>query len=57
MQKINGFHIILLPKKAVPITVNDYRPISLLNTSVKLLTNLMTNRLQKVITKLIRNNQ
>jgi hypothetical protein len=37
--------------------VNDYRPISLLNSSVKLLTKILANRLQKVITKLIHANQ
>lgn len=28
MQIINGSHIILVPKKATPITVSDYRPIT-----------------------------
>jgi hypothetical protein len=48
---------VLLPKKNAPVSVVDYCPISLSNTSVKLLTKLMSNRLQKVITWLIHNNQ
>jgi hypothetical protein len=47
MQSINGSHIVLLPKKNAPVSVVDYHPISLSNTSVKLLTKLMSNRLQK----------
>jgi hypothetical protein len=45
------------PKKDTAITVNDYRPISLLNTSVKLITKLVANRLQKVNSKLVHRNQ
>jgi retron-type reverse transcriptase len=37
--------------------VNDYRPISLLGGPIKLLTKLLSNRLQKVITNLIHENQ
>jgi hypothetical protein len=37
--------------------VGDYRPISLLNKSVKVLTKLLANRLQLVITKLVHQNQ
>ena len=37
--------------------VSDYKPISLLNTSIKLLTKLLANRLQKKIRGLIHKNQ
>lgn len=40
-----------------PQTTNDYRPISLLNYSVKLLTRLIVNRLQNVILQVIHTNQ
>jgi hypothetical protein len=57
MQSINGSHIVLVPKKDNPSKVGDYMPISLLNSSIKLLTKLLANRLQKVITRLIHKNQ
>lgn len=44
-------------KKASPETPNDFRPISLLNTSLKLLTKLLADRLRKVILKLVHQNQ
>lgn len=47
----------MIPKKAAPETVNDFRPISLLNNSIKLLTKLVANRLQSVILKVIHMNQ
>jgi retron-type reverse transcriptase len=47
----------LIPKKDNPIKVGDFRPISLLNSSVKLLTKILANRLQKVITTIIHKNQ
>jgi hypothetical protein len=43
IQSINGSHIVVIPKKDSPITVNDFSPISLLNSSLKLLTKLLAN--------------
>jgi hypothetical protein len=57
MQSINGSHITLVPKIDNPTKVGDYRPISLLNSSVKLITKILANRLQKVIIQLIHRNQ
>jgi hypothetical protein len=57
LRSINGSFITLIPKVNSPSRVKDYRPISLLNTSVKLLTKLLANRLQPVITKLVHKNQ
>lgn len=54
---MHGSHITLLPKKSPPLTVSDYRPIYLLNMSIKLVTKILANRLQKVITNLIHKNQ
>jgi hypothetical protein len=53
LTRINRAHIILLAKKHVVITPTP-RPISLQNLSVKLLTKMMTARLLKEITKLLR---
>jgi hypothetical protein len=57
MQSINVSHIVLIPKKNNPSKIGDFRPISLLNSSVKLLIKLLANRLQKIILKIIHKNQ
>jgi hypothetical protein len=51
-QSINGSYVTLVLKKRPPSVVGDYRVISLLNTSVKVLTKLLANHLQRVITNL-----
>jgi hypothetical protein len=53
IQSINGSYITLIPKVSNPTRVNDYRPISLLNSSIKLITKLVADRLQTVILKMI----
>jgi retron-type reverse transcriptase len=57
LDDINNSFITLIPKKAAPTGVNDYRPISLLNSCLKLLTKLLADRLQEWILKLIHPNQ
>jgi hypothetical protein len=57
MHCINGSYVTFIAKNCSPASVGDYRPISLLNTSVKVLTELLANRLQHVITKLVHQNQ
>jgi hypothetical protein len=57
LRSINGSYIVLVPKFDSPQKIDDYRPISLLNNSIKLLTKLLANRLQKVIPTLIHRNQ
>jgi hypothetical protein len=57
MDSINGSYVTLIPKHSSPASVGDYRPISLLNTSMKVLTKLLANRLQLVMTKLVHQNQ
>jgi hypothetical protein len=57
MDDINNSLITLIPKKVSPTGVNDYRPISLLNSCLKLLTKLLADRRQEWILKLIHPNQ
>lgn len=45
LQSINGSFITLIPKVDAPILTSQFRPISLLNISVKIITNLLANRL------------
>lgn len=47
----------MVPKINNPVSVNDYRPISLLNSSLKLLTKILAERLQSIILKLLHENQ
>jgi len=53
IKSINSSYITLVPKKDNPKTVNDFRPISLLNSSPKIL----ANRLQRKILQVIHENQ
>jgi hypothetical protein len=57
LQNINGSYITLIPKKGVPKSVNDYRPISLTSVCLKFLTKLAANRLQNNIRRCIQKNQ
>lgn len=57
LQSINISYITLIPKKDCPVSANDYRPISLLNCSIKVITRLLENGLQKIILKLVHTNQ
>jgi hypothetical protein len=57
LQSLNGSHITLIPKIDGARKVSDFRPISLLNTSIKIITKLLANRLQTVIMDLIHKNQ
>ena len=57
LQSLNGSFIALIPKVEGPTKVNDFRPISLLNISMKILTKLLANRLQKVVQQIIHKNQ
>ena len=53
LTSINDGLITLIPKVRSPETVNDYRPITFLNSCLKLITKLLANRLQKVILRII----
>lgn len=53
IRSINGSLVTLVPKIKSPETVRDFRPIPLLNSSIKLLTKLLANRLLTKIMQLI----
>lgn len=57
LKSINSSVIALIPKKDNPKNVNDYRPISLLNYSLKCITKILSMRLQSVILQLVHRNQ
>ena len=57
LQRINASFITLIPKVDAPATSNDFRPISLLNCTIKNITKLLANRLQEHIISLIHINQ
>lgn len=45
LKSINSSFITLVPKRDNPEAINDFRPISLLNTSMKIITKILANRL------------
>lgn len=53
LHSVNTSYITLIPKHNSPESVGDFRPISLLNSSLKLLMKILADRLQLVITQLI----
>jgi hypothetical protein len=57
LESINSCFITLVPKRDDASNVHDFRPISLLNCTLKLITKLLANRLQTVIMQLIHENQ
>jgi hypothetical protein len=57
LQSINDSFITLIPKTLSPEGPNDYRPISLLNICLKLITKILANRLQAKILQLVHVNQ
>lgn len=57
LECLNTSLITLVPKKLNPEKVNDFRPISLLNCVLKVLTKILAERLQRWILKLVHRNQ
>jgi hypothetical protein len=56
-RSINGSYIVLILKIDNSSVVSDYRTISLLNSSIKLLTKILGNKLQSMILRLVLQNQ
>lgn len=57
ISSINSSVIALIPKKENPEKVDDYRPISLLNYSLKCITKVVATRVQRVILDLVHQNK
>lgn len=57
LTSINSSVIALIPKKDNPEKVDDFRPISLLNYSLKCIIKILSTRLQRVILDLVHQNQ
>ncbi|XP_071685378.1 uncharacterized protein [Lolium perenne] len=57
LESINSSYITLVPKTENPLTPGDFRPISLLNCVLKIITKLLANRLQDIILSLVHKNQ
>lgn len=53
----SGALLVLIPKKVEPMTIREFRPISLCNVSIKLVTKLILNRLKVVLDDLVSPNQ
>jgi retron-type reverse transcriptase len=57
MESINSSLITLIPKSESPTSPNDFRPISLLNSVLKIVTKILANRPQRIILKRVHKNQ
>jgi hypothetical protein len=57
LESINSSYITLIPKIDNPSTPGDFKPISLLNCVLKIITKLLANRLQDIILSLVHKNQ
>ncbi|CAN6584292.1 unnamed protein product [Malus baccata var. baccata] len=57
LKKLNHTNLVLIPKVSCPKTLGQYRPIALCNVGYKILAKVITNRLKKVIPKVISENQ
>jgi hypothetical protein len=57
LRSINSSYITLIPKKDCPIFIGDFRLISLMNSSIKLITKILAERLQQAIIPLVHANQ
>lgn len=53
LERINRSHMVLIPKKYGAVEVDAFRPICLQNCSLKILSKILTRRLQAEIPKLI----
>lgn len=57
LESLNSGYITLIPKTNAPEMVSDFRPITLLNCCLKLVTKILANRLQRIILHVIYRNR
>jgi hypothetical protein len=57
LESINTSFITLIAKKESPLNAGDFRPISLVNSVLKIINKILANRLQRVILKIVQKNQ
>ncbi|KAK3200492.1 hypothetical protein Dsin_023907 [Dipteronia sinensis] len=57
VKELNNTFIALIPKRAIPDSLSDYRPISLVGSMYKILAKVLANHLKKVIDTVIREEQ
>lgn len=57
LESLNYGYITLIPKNNTQETVNDFRPITLLNCCLKMITKILANRLQRIILQIVHKNQ
>lgn len=57
LEPLNDSYIVLIPKKELPTTPGDFRPISLINSVQKMFSKLLANRVQPIMELLISKNQ
>lgn len=55
--RINETHICLIPKIENPITIKDYRPVSLANVAYKIISKILAERLKPWLHNIITENQ
>lgn len=54
---INKTYISLIPKTNFPNTPSDYRPISLCNVILKIITKIIANRIKQILPNIVHENQ
>ena len=57
LRSINHTNLVLIPKKRLPTSPKDYWPISLCNVIYKIISKVITNRLKKLLPKVIDESQ
>lgn len=55
--KLNQTHICLIPKIESPVTIKDFRPISVVNVAYKIISKILAERLKPQLHKIIFDNQ